>query len=1169
MMRRVLLTGFMVFALAAAVAARPSAILSGARGDVRVERGGTGIPASINMDMLPGDRIVTGADGMAVLLYHDGTAVKLNVNSDFRLDDPSGAAASAGALDMGELWSLVKPEADAVRVMTPSAVVAVRGTELLLSVRTDQSLLTVVAGKVEFFNDAGSVYVTDSQESLARKGSAPASPQVVDYKNRLRWTADIQSVGLLFERRLLNTPADRLRQRAEELAAAHRGNPDDAGVAADYGAALADAGDVSAAAAHLKQVVDKQPGNAAARRWYGYVLLSIGDTAAARAQFEKATELDGKDADTKLGAGLCDLRDGAIKEARAGFEAALAMDDTFGLARVALALAAMRDGDSPEALAQLEMAVNTNPPYQAWAYLSLVKLSSGDAAAALVAAETSLRAAPRSALALSARARVLFFNGAYGAARRDAETALSANPRAAFPHSVLADAFLVDHRPDRALKHAFRAAALDENNVFAFQALARAQDAAGHTSSAMRSYEHALILSPDSVQARSDFARLLARINRYDDAKEQIDMILKIKPGFAPAYDTLGGVAFESNRTRDAIGSYEKAVALDPELADSWAGLSRAYLRDGRLQQALEAAQRAIKLEPGNPWHYVDLGTIHDQTYGIDSAALNYRHALAIDPDNALAHAFIGRQLLSGINTASYDNVKRGTGEYNRAVLQDPGVPFRELRRGHFTLDAFRGNNRSRYYDLLWAFQEDDARLTYQIHSKQYETDGGRLNGGQTVTTNELWVSYAQDWRRAWALKLTGFRQISGVPGSALNRDGDGDPDDSNAIVRSGIELSHRFSFSDKNYIRLRAQITSPFGKSHETFFRTYEGALNDVNQLVFHQDPTEIFRYKFNHAEISHNTKWNPRHTLAYGFARYDDRYWVDTYGWTQTAGSNPPAAEQTHTYALQKQTAFVAYAQDTWDITRSVQLRAMAKRESANVEGRQTGYRAALTWKTGPRTRVHALAAQNLGLFHIPYYLPMEYWSLSDRHATNFRSARSIQYELDIEHEFKDRSFFKLGFFQFNARHYNAYDPATIKFRTRQQGLRASYERPLGRRTTAMFDYRWIPHRFRSPGYLYDKNLMKDKGTYSAGIFLTHLRENGFGFQGSCIRNSAFYADDANFMRIPDHTYCDARFFYDRNDRLRLYLTVWNFTNKRYQLSAGIPEPRRTWMLGLQQFY
>jgi hypothetical protein len=112
-------------------------------GDVRIERGGARVAATVGAPLERADRIVTGRDGAIGISFADGAVLSVGPGSVLVLDsfdyDPT---TRAGNLDVsirrGTLSAisgkLVAQTPGAMKVRTPSAVLAVRGTEFAVQV---------------------------------------------------------------------------------------------------------------------------------------------------------------------------------------------------------------------------------------------------------------------------------------------------------------------------------------------------------------------------------------------------------------------------------------------------------------------------------------------------------------------------------------------------------------------------------------------------------------------------------------------------------------------------------------------------------------------------------------------------------------------------------------------------------------------------------------------------------------------------------------------------------------------------------------------------------------------------------------------------------------------------------------------------------------------------
>lgn len=107
-------------------------------GGVTIERAGKSIPATLGAPVYQSDRIVTAKDGSVGLLFDDDTRISAGPNSSLALDQFNyDAATHDGNFDVsmkkGTLsvisGKLTQKTPGALKVKTPAAILAVRGTE--------------------------------------------------------------------------------------------------------------------------------------------------------------------------------------------------------------------------------------------------------------------------------------------------------------------------------------------------------------------------------------------------------------------------------------------------------------------------------------------------------------------------------------------------------------------------------------------------------------------------------------------------------------------------------------------------------------------------------------------------------------------------------------------------------------------------------------------------------------------------------------------------------------------------------------------------------------------------------------------------------------------------------------------------------------------------------
>ncbi|GEM_PF-5633936 len=122
--------------------------------------------AAIGHLLAPGDTLRTGADAKAELWYGDGSLGRVGSLSSLTLQ---GEQARSLRLDAGQLWLHIMKGGAGMRVITPGAVAAVTGTQLMVEVDPvrRQTEVTVFEGAVNVTGDIGElVRVTGGQNTV-------------------------------------------------------------------------------------------------------------------------------------------------------------------------------------------------------------------------------------------------------------------------------------------------------------------------------------------------------------------------------------------------------------------------------------------------------------------------------------------------------------------------------------------------------------------------------------------------------------------------------------------------------------------------------------------------------------------------------------------------------------------------------------------------------------------------------------------------------------------------------------------------------------------------------------------------------------------------------------------------------------------------------------------
>ncbi len=177
-----LIAATLALLLAAAVPLRAQdgswdARLGAVSGDVTIVAA-DGSPDASGENGLPleeGDRVVVAEGGSAEVALDGGSLITVRENSDFKLEK-TAKGDSSFFLSVGSLLAKIqKLGTQRLRVRTPTAVAAVRGTEFGVEAGEETYVGVFDEGKVEVTGDAGGTpeLLIANQETSVKKGAAP------------------------------------------------------------------------------------------------------------------------------------------------------------------------------------------------------------------------------------------------------------------------------------------------------------------------------------------------------------------------------------------------------------------------------------------------------------------------------------------------------------------------------------------------------------------------------------------------------------------------------------------------------------------------------------------------------------------------------------------------------------------------------------------------------------------------------------------------------------------------------------------------------------------------------------------------------------------------------------------------------------------------------------
>ncbi|MGH7817953.1 MAG: tetratricopeptide repeat protein, partial [Candidatus Binatia bacterium] len=337
------------------------------QGNVEVNRAGQTqwLKAGLNDTYCAGDRIQVGERSRADLALVNRPVIRLEQNTTITLAGVREEKRSVIQLIRGALYFFSRLS-QILEVATPFVNAGVEGTEGLIKLEADSTLITIFEGKVIASNPSGSLILTSGQSAIARQGSAPVLTTVVRPRDAVQWA-------------LYYPPAFDFRPENFQNATWQ-------GLAAKSIASYK-LGDFAAAFESIKGV----PDTIADPTFFTYraaLLLAVGRNDEARRDVERALSLRAADSAALALQTIIAVAQNDKEKALEGGQKAVTANPKSSSALIALSYAQQANFDLDGARNSLKRAVEVSPnDALAWARLAELHLSFADLDDALEAAK--------------------------------------------------------------------------------------------------------------------------------------------------------------------------------------------------------------------------------------------------------------------------------------------------------------------------------------------------------------------------------------------------------------------------------------------------------------------------------------------------------------------------------------------------------------------------------------------------------------------------------------------------------------------------------------------------------------------------------------------------------------------------------------------------------------
>ncbi len=626
------------------------------------------------------DTIRVGARSRAAIALVNDAILRLDQNTAVRLLDVVAREDERSFLSLiaGAIQSFSR-RPRLLSVNTPYLNAAIEGTEFVIRVEREQSLLTVFEGRVLAANDVGEVRIAGGQSVVAQAGQAPEPRIVVKPRDAAEWALYYPPILAVLGGRTQGIPDDLPAPLGDALAFAVRG---------DYAAAL--------------DRLEREPVDRRDSRfnlYFSSLLLAVG----------------------------------RAEEAAAAIDLALRQDPGSGLAYAQRAVIDLVRNRKDEALANGRRAVELSTDSAA----AKIALSYAQQAGFELEAarDTLLRAVeqqPDDPLARARLAELWLSLGYRGRARDTAAEAVRIEPNIARTHVVLGFAALAEIRTAQAREAFGRAIALAPGDPLPRLGLGLAMIRDGDLAEGRRQIEIAVGLDSENALIRAYLGKAYFEEKRDPLDAEQFAIAKEMDPLDPTAYlydairkqsENRPGEALhdlqKSIEMNDNRATYRSRLQLDEDRAARGASLARVYSDLGFDRAGVNEATKSLADDPTSASAHRFLS----DTY----AGMRRREISRVSEQ-------LQAQMLQDINI---NPVQPSVSETNLNIIASGGpasagfnefTPLFERNQARFDASGGYGNNDTVEYEGVVSAVYD--WLSISAGGYHYETDGWRENHG-------------------------------------------------------------------------------------------------------------------------------------------------------------------------------------------------------------------------------------------------------------------------------------------------------------------------------------------------------------------------------------------------------------------------------------------------------
>jgi tetratricopeptide (TPR) repeat protein len=380
-------------------------------------------------------------------------------------------------------------------------------------------------------------------------------------------------------------------------------------------------------------------------------------------------------------------------DAESEYRAAVILDPQSADLHVGLSRALNGQRKTDEALAEARQALRLNPGSELGHYsLGNALRGKGDLDGAIAEYREALRLNPNNDNAHVVLGLALAKKGDWNGAMAEYHEALHLDPDNDIAHNNLGVALGDEGDTDGAIAEFREALRLNAKNEDAHANLGLALSDKDDWDNAIAEYREALRLNPNNERAHVGLGDALGKKRDLEGAMEEYRETLRLNPDNDAVHVKLGDALRQMRHWEDSESEYRRALRLNPKNEDAHLGLGHALRGKGDSDGAIFEYREVLRLNPNNDAVHIMIGQeiqwrdvapelelikngqteqavlLHEAEGNrhLEEVIFEFREAVRLNPNNALAHFLLGSSLeVKGDRVGAME-------EYRLAYTLDP-----------------------------------------------------------------------------------------------------------------------------------------------------------------------------------------------------------------------------------------------------------------------------------------------------------------------------------------------------------------------------------------------------------------------------------------------------------------------------------------------------------------